>query len=115
MGVVFFSSLAMACGGALAVRAWKRRRLLRRYAGRVARIVEGDETIQRHFREHPKAVVVRERRICGKDVSVKLILCAESGVIRVVVSESDSLLNNYSPVTVWAKFCASGPSGGLQD
>jgi hypothetical protein len=78
-------------------------------------VVEDDETIQRHFREHPKAVVVRERRLCGKDVSVKLILCAESGVIRVTVSEPDSLLNNYSPVTAWAKFRASGPSGGPQD
>jgi hypothetical protein len=36
------------------------------------------------------------------------------GVI-VTVSEPDSLLNNYSPVTAWAKFRASGPSGGPQD
>lgn len=102
----------MACGGALAVRARKRRRLLRRYAERVVRIVEGDETIQRHFREHPKAVAVRERRLCGEDVSIKLILLAGPGVISVAVFEPDSLLNNYSPVTAWAKFRASGPSGG---
>lgn len=112
MGVVFFSSLAMACGGAWAVRAWKRRRLLRRYAERVARIVEDDETIQGHFREHPKAVAVRERRLCGRDVSIELILLAEPGVISVAVSEPSSLLNHYSPVTAWAKFRASAPPGG---
>ena len=112
MGVVFFSSLAMACGGAWAVRAWKRRRLLRRYAERVARIIEDDETIQGHFREHPKAVAVRERRLCGRDVSIELILLAEAGVISVAVSEPSSFLNHYSPVTAWAKLRASALPGG---
>lgn len=115
MGVVFFSSLAMACGGAWAVRAWKRRRLLRRYAERVARIVERDETIQGHFREHPEAVAVRKRRLCGKNVSIRLTLLAESGAVDVAVSEPHPLLNNYSSVTARAKFRVPALPDGAQD
>ncbi len=112
MGVVFFSSLAMACGGALAGRAWKRRKLLRRYAEHAARIVEADETIQGHFRKHPEAVAVRERRLCGKSVSIELSLPAGSDVICVAVSEPSSFLNGFSPVKAWAKLRAAAfPDG----
>lgn len=49
MGVIFFSSLTMLCGGALFKRARERRRFLKRYANRLAKIVENNAAIQAHF------------------------------------------------------------------
>lgn len=102
MGVVFFGSLAMACGGALLKRTRKRRKFLRRYAERIAKLVEDNDEIQAHFRKNPKAVVVRERRVCGKNLSVELIFVADENVISIAVSDSDSFYNNFVPVTAWA-------------
>lgn len=93
----------MACGGALLKRMLDRRKFLRRYAERVAKLVGNSDEIQAHFRENPKAGVVRERRLCGKAIAVELILIEGEHTISVAVSEPGSFYNNFFPVTVWAE------------
>lgn len=99
MGVVFFSSLAMICGGALLKRNWARRKILRRYALRVAEIVENNAEIQAYFRAHPEAVLTRERRLCGKPVEIELSLFERESAILVAVTDPNSVFNNCRPVT----------------
>lgn len=97
MGVIFFSSLTMLCGGALFKRARERRRFLKRYANRLAKIVENNAAIQAHFLKNPKDVVARERRFCGREICVELSFLPEENVIDVAVSEAGTL-SNYCPV-----------------
>lgn len=101
MGLVFFSSLAMACGGALLKRVRDRRKFLRRYAERIAALVESNDEIQAHFRKNPKALVARERRLCGKEVSVELVFIADENAISIAVS--DTFCDSFLPVTVRVK------------
>ena len=101
MGVVFFSSLAMACGGVFVKRAWGRRKVLKRYANRIAKIIEANLEIQAYFRENPKEIVVRERLLGGKPVCIELMFLPDENIIDVAVSEPGTL-SNYCPVSAWA-------------
>lgn len=87
-----------------------KRKLFKRYAEKIAARIERDGELQKRFREDPDAVCVRERRVCGNDVSVEIrITDKESERISVLVSSDSSFLNCHFPASAEAKLIKTNP------
>lgn len=101
MGVAFFSTLAFCAGGSLVHRVRKnlrRRKILQRYATRLAALLEKDESVLEAFRRDPEKIILRKRRLCGKTIEIELRVFPEpERILHILVSEPDSFLNNRFP------------------